>query len=209
MEDNALSENDIYRKQSFGGTLAKGAKPALIVVDFVNGFIDPEVFGGGNCLEAAQATAPVITAFREAGLPVVYTRVVYADDGSDAGIWCEKVPRLRELTENNPMSQVVDFLAPQPGDIIIRKLQASAFFETPLASILRARGVDCVVVTGATTSGCVRATVIDAMSLNFRPVVITDCVGDRALGPHEANLFDMQQKYANMITADQVGTLFP
>lgn len=209
MEDKALSENDIYRKQSFGGTLAKGAKPALIVVDFVNGFIDPEVFGGGNCLEAAQATVPVITAFREAGLPVVYTRVIYANDGSDAGIWCEKVPRLRELTENNPMSQVVDFLAPQPGDIIIRKLQASAFFETPLASILRARGVDSVVVTGATTSGCVRATVIDAMSLNFRPVVITDCVGDRALGPHEANLFDMQQKYANMITADQVGTLFP
>tara|TARA_Y100000815_G_scaffold236350_1_gene229511 strand:+ start:660 stop:1274 length:615 start_codon:yes stop_codon:yes gene_type:complete len=204
-----LIENDIYQKQSFGGTLAKGAKPALIVVDFVNGFIDPEVFGGGNCLDAAQATQPVITAFRQAGLPVVYTRVVYAEDGSDSGIWCEKVPRLRELTETNPMSHVVDFLAPEPGDIIIRKLQASAFFETPLASILRARGVDTVVVTGATTSGCVRATVIDAMSLNFRPVVITDCVGDRALGPHEANLFDMQQKYANMITAAEVETLFP
>ena len=91
---------------------------------------------------------------------------------------------------------------------MIRKTQASAFFGTHLSAILRARGVDTLVITGATTSGCVRATVIDAISLNLRPVVITDCVGDRALGPHEANLFDMGQKYANMITADQIGSVF-
>ena len=204
-----MSDIDIYAKQTFGVPLAKGAKPALIVVDFVNGFIDPEVFGGGNCLQAAQATVPVVAAFRDAGLPVVFTRVIYAEDGSDAGIWCEKVPRLRELTDSNPMSHVVDFLAPEPGDIMIRKLQASAFFETPLASVLRGHGVDAVAITGATTSGCVRATVVDAMSHNFRPTVISDCVGDRALGPHEATLFDLGQKYANMITSDQVETLFP
>ena len=204
-----MSENDIYSKQSFGGTLARGVRPALVVVDFVNGFIDPEVFGGGNYLEAAKASVPVVAAFRKAGLPVVFTRVVYAADGSDAGVWCEKVPRLRELVEDNPMSHVVDFLRPEPGDIIIRKLQASAFFETPLASNLRARGVDSVVVVGATTSGCVRATVVDAMSLNFRPVVIPDCVGDRAMAPHEANLFDMQQKYADMVPSSEIATLLP
>lgn len=204
-----MTDIDVFAKQTFGVELANGAKPALIVVDFVNGFIDPDVFGGGNCLEAAQATIPVIAAFRAARMPIVYTRVIYAEDGSDAGIWCEKVPRLRELTASNSMSEVVDFLAPQPGDIIIHKLQASAFFETTLASVLRAHGVDSVVVTGATTSGCVRATVVDAMSHNFRPTVVTDCVGDRALGPHEAALFDLRQKYANMITSSQIDRIFP
>ncbi|MBB94309.1 MAG: N-carbamoylsarcosine amidase [Rhodobacteraceae bacterium] len=204
-----MTENDIYQKQSFGAGLEKGTKPALIVVDFVNGFIDPEVFGGGNCLEAAEASVPVVAAFRQAGLPVVFTRVIYAEDGSDAGVWCEKVPRLKELTETNPMSQVVDFLAPEPGDVIIRKRQASAFFDTPLSAILRSKGVDSVVIVGATTSGCVRATVVDAMSHDFRPTVIADCVGDRALGPHEANLFDMKQKYANIIVAKDVGQILP
>ena len=200
-------ETGIYAKQQFGQPISLGKSPALIVVDFVNGFVDPEIFGGGNCLEAARATIPVLAAFRERGLPVVFTRVVYAEDGSDAGVWCEKAPRLRELTEANPASHVVDFLAPQPGEIVIRKTQASAFFGTDLSGLLRARGVDTLFVTGATTSGCVRATVVDAMSLNFRPVVITDCCGDRAPGPHEANLFDMGQKYANLIASDAVGAL--
>ena len=200
-------ETGIYARQQFGQQIPLGRSPALIVVDFVNGFVDPEIFGGGNCLEAAQATTPVLATFRERGLPVVFTRVVYAEDGSDAGVWCEKAPRLRELTEDNAASHVVDFLAPKPGEIIVRKTQASAFFGTDLSGILRARGVDTVFVTGATTSGCVRATVVDAMSLNFRPVVITDCCGDRAAGPHEANLFDMGQKYANLVSASEVPSL--
>lgn len=202
-------EADVYARQKFGQPIALGKSPALIVVDFVNGFLDPDMFGGGNIIEAAKATVPVVAAFRQKGAPIVYTRVVYADDGSNAGVWCEKAPRLRELTENDRCSHVADFLAPQSGDIIIRKTQASAFFGTDLSAILRAHGVDTLVVTGATTSGCVRATVIDAISMNFRPVVITDCVGDRALGPHEANLFDMGQKYANMVTSDDLDRLFP
>ena len=202
-----MSDEDVYVRQQFGQQIPLGKSPALIVVDFVNGFVDPEIFGGGNCMEAAQATIPVLAAFREHDRPVVFTRVVYAEDGSDAGVWCEKAPRLRELTEENPASHVVDFLAPRAGEIIIRKTQASAFFGTDLSGLLRARGVDTVFVTGATTSGCVRATVVDAMSLNFRPVVITDCCGDRALGPHEANLFDMGQKYANLVRADEIANL--
>lgn len=203
-----MAENDIYDKQQFGGVIAQGKTPALIVVDFVNGFVDPEIFGGGNILEAARATIPVLDAFRRRGLAIAYTRIVYADDGFDAGVWCEKAPRLRELTETASASQIVDFLQPVRGDIIIRKTQASAFFDTGLAALLRQRGVDSVVIVGATTSGCVRATVVDAISHNFRPTLIADCVGDRALGPHEASLFDMQQKYANVMTSSDINRLF-
>lgn len=204
-----MSDTDIYARQQFGQPIALGRVPALIVVDFVNGFVDPEIFGGGNCMEAARATIPVLAAARAASAPVVFTRVVYADDGSDAGVSCEKAPRLRELTETAPASQIVGFLAPRPGEIIVRKTQASAFFGTGLEANLRARGVDTVAVTGATTSGCVRATVVDAVSHNFRPVVVRDCCGDRARGPHEANLFDMAQKYANLIDAAEITTIFP
>jgi maleamate amidohydrolase len=204
-----MNESDIYEQQQLGGVVAKGLHPALIVVDFVNGFIDPEIFGGGNALDAARAAVPVVSAFRSRGLPIVYTRIVYADDGSNTGVWCEKAPRLRELTESNPASHVVDFLAPQEGDVMINKTQPSAFFDTGLGSILRHRGVDAVIVVGATTSGCVRATVVDSISSNFRPTVLSDCVGDRALGPHEANLFDIQQKYANLATAADIQSLLP
>ncbi|MHA3976758.1 isochorismatase family protein [Halovulum sp. GXIMD14794] len=202
-----MSDVDIYRKQQLGGTIVPGRRTALIVVDFVNGFLDPEMFGGGNTLEAAQATEPELAAFRDRDLPVVFTRIVYAADGSDAGVWCEKVPRLRDLTEDTPASHVADILRPVPGELVVRKTQASAFFGTGLGDVLRARGVDTVAVAGATTSGCVRATVVDAVSANFRPYVLSDCVGDRAQGPHEANLFDMQQKYANLISSDEVAAL--
>ncbi|NNF23792.1 MAG: isochorismatase family protein [Rhodobacteraceae bacterium] len=203
-----MDETDIYRKQQMGGLIGKGRRTALIVVDFVNGFIDPNIFGGGNTLEAAEATVPVLDAFRDRELPIVFSRIVYADDGSDAGVWCEKAPRLGELTENNPASHVIDILRPREGEIIIRKTQPSVFFDTNLGSILRSHNVDSVAVVGATTSGCVRATVVDAISANFRPTVISDCVGDRAAGPHEANLFDMQQKYANLIAAGELGRIF-
>jgi maleamate amidohydrolase len=199
-----LDENEIYQKQRLGARITRGKRPALVIVDFVNGFVDPDVFGGGNTLDAARATVPVLAAFRERSLPVVFTRIVYAADGSDAGVWCEKAPRLRELIEGSLASQVVDFLEPMDGEIVIRKTQASAFFETGLSSLLRQRQVDAVAVAGATTSGCVRATVVDAISSNFRPTVIVDCVGDRAIGPHEANLFDMEQKYANLMTSADV-----
>jgi len=199
-----MTETDIYRKQKMGGLIAKGRRTALIVVDFVNGFIDPDIFGGGNTLDAAEATVPVLEAFREQELPVVFTRIVYADDGSDAGIWCEKAPRLRELTEANPASHVIDLLKPRTGEMIVRKTQPSAFFDTNLNSLLRNQNVDAVAVVGATTSGCVRASVVDAISANFRPTVISDCVGDRAQAPHEANLFDMQQKYANVVKSSEL-----
>ena len=199
-----MNDEDLYRRQTFGTPTGYGKKPALLVVDFVNGFVDPEILGGGNIADAVRATAPLLDVFRRTALPVVFTRIVYADDGSDAGVWCEKVPRLCTLTEAAPSSQVVAELAPRDGELVVCKTQASAFFGTDLIGQLLARGVDTLVVAGCTTSGCVRASVIDAMSYNFRVVVVSDCVGDRALGPHEANLFDIRNKYADLQTSAEV-----
>jgi maleamate amidohydrolase len=193
--------DDIYARQGFGQTIGLGQRPALLVVDFVAGFADPALFGGGNIEAAIAATRPVLEACRRRHLPIAFTRIVYAADGSDAGIWCLKAPRLKELTEDAPASQVVPALAPLPGERIVRKTQASAFFATDLAAWLLQRAVDSVVVTGCTTSGCVRATVVDAMSWNLRPVVLADCVGDRAMEPHAANLFDLGQKYADLMAS--------
>ncbi|WP_193176617.1 isochorismatase family protein [Oricola nitratireducens] len=199
-----MNEAEIYRAQGFGHRLAPGRCSALVVVDFVNGFVDPDVFGGGNSLDAAKRFVPALDLWRNTNLPVVFTRIVYADDGSDTGIWCEKVPSLKGLTEDATASQVVDFLAPRDGETVIRKTQASAFFGTELASLLADRGIDSVVVAGCTTSGCVRATIVDAISHNFRPFVLSDCVGDRSVAAHDANLFDMEQKYADLLAVSDL-----
>jgi maleamate amidohydrolase len=199
-----MPDDDVYRKQQFGQRTGFGKRPVLLVVDFVNGFVDPGVLGGGNIADAVTSTVPLIAFFRVRGLPVAFTRIVYADDGSDCGVWCEKVPRLRALTEAAPDSQVVEVLSPRAGELVIRKTQASAFFGTHLGGVLLARGIDTIVLAGCTTSGCVRATAIDAMSMNFRLVVASDCVGDRAAGPHAANLFDIGQKYGDLLTSTEI-----
>ncbi len=195
--------DDVYARQNFGNCVGFGRRPALLIVDFQVGFADPEVFGGGNVREAIAAAVPLLAEARKLGLPVAYTRAVFSDDGSDAGVFGMKVPALKRLTDSADISQIVPELAPQPGDYVVRKTGPSAFFGTPLASWLNTKGVDTLIVSGATTSGCVRASVIDAISYNFRTMVITDCCGDRALGPHEANLFDMGQKYADLMTAEE------
>ncbi len=195
-------ENDVYRKQNFGNTSGIGKRCALILVDFVNGFVDAEQFGGPHIAAAVEATVPLLATFRQAGLPVVHTRVVFADDGANKNVFCIKVPPLLQLTEHAHGSQTVLQLAPVSGELVLRKTSASAFFSTGLSEWLHLRGVDTAVIVGCTTSGCVRATVVDAMQFNFSTIVIEDCVGDRALGPHEANLFDMRQKYADVMTRD-------
>jgi maleamate amidohydrolase len=199
-----VSDLDVYAKQGFGNRSGFGNTPALVIVDFVNGFNDPDAFGGGNIAAAIERTAQLLASCRGHGVPVAYTRVVYAGDGSDAGVFCLKAPGLLKLTENAPLSQIVPELAPRAGEYILRKTQPSAFFGTNFAAWLVAQKADTLLVTGCTTSGCVRATVIDSMSWNFHTIVVSDGVGDRAMGPHEANLFDMGQKYADLMTAAEV-----
>lgn len=199
-----MSELDIYKRQGLGQTVGLGVKPALVIVDFVVGFTDPVHFGGGNIGAAIDKTVGLLAYARRKGWPIAHTRVVYADDGSDAGSFARKVPSLLKLTEKSPLSQIVRELTPLPGEMVFRKRHASAFFGTELAGWLTWRRVDTLAVVGCTTSGCVRATVIDSVSSNFRTIVVTDCVGDRALAPHDANLFDMGQKYADLVTSDEL-----
>ena len=193
----------IYEHQGFRNPLGFGRYPALIVVDFVNGFTDPDKFGGGNIGPAIERTAEMLAAARRFGFPIAFTRVVFAEDGSDHGVFNLKVPSLGSLHPGSPDMEIVEVLTPEPGERIVDKKYPSAFFGTDLASWMAMRGADTAVVTGCTTSGCVRATVVDAMCHGFRPIVPADCVGDRALGPHEANLFDMDQKYADVIGFEQ------
>ncbi len=198
------NELDIYRQQGFANRMGMGRASALLIIDFVQGFTDPAHLGGGNIREAIAGTRALLTLARARGWPVAHTRIVYADDGADAGAFALKVPALLKLTETSPLSQIVPELAPSAGEAVFRKRHASAFFGTDLAAWLGLRRIDTLLVAGCTTSGCVRASVIDASAHNFRPIVITDCVGDRALGPHEANLFDMGQKYADLLSVAEL-----
>ncbi len=199
-----MNDSEIYRKQGFGHSSGFGARPALLIVDFVLGFTNPEQFGGGNILAAVAHTRALLKVARECRLPVAYTRIVYADHGADAGVFCLKAKGLEQFTEDFPGGQIVPALTPAPDEYVVRKTQPSAFFGTQLASWFVSKRVDTVIVTGCTTSGCVRASVVDSMSHNFRTVVAVDGVGDRALGPHEANLFDMAQKYADLMTCVEI-----
>ena len=197
-----MTRDEVYAHQNLGNASGIGARCALILVDFVNGFVDPDALGGPHIEAAAHHTEALLAAFRARKLPVAHSQVVFADDQSDKNVFCLKAPPLLNLTKDAYNTQFVPYLLPQPGELIVRKTVASAFFATGLADWLRFQGADTAVVVGCTTSGCVRATVIDAMQHNFRTVVIEDCVGDRALEPHEANLFDMGQKYADVMSRD-------
>jgi maleamate amidohydrolase len=197
-----MTRDQIYQHQGLGGTSGIGQRCGLVLVDFVNGFVDIDQLGGPHIEAAANASVPLLAAFRRLQLPVAHTRVVFADDGANHNVFAHRVKPLQALTELAPASQIVPQLTPHDGELVVRKQSASAFFQTGLADWLRYRGVDTAVVVGCTTSGCVRATVVDAMQHNFRTLVLSDCVGDRAIEPHEANLFDMQQKYADVMTRD-------
>jgi maleamate amidohydrolase len=175
-----------------------GSRPAVLIVDFVNGFNDSAVLGGGNIAASIDATVELLRAAREAKLPLAFTRIVYTP--ATRGVFCMKMPTLAGLTDDNVQSQIVPELEVREEDYVVCKTQPSAFFGTDLAAWLTYRQIDTVFFAGCTTSGCVRASVVDAMSFNFRPIIVEDCVGDRALAPHHASLFDMAQKYGDVVS---------
>lgn len=192
-----------YARQGFGTPLPLKAPFGLLIIDFVNGFADPAVFGGGNIPPAIERTRTLLAHAREQGWPVAHSRIVFSDDDADSNIFCLKVPGMLTLKEDSHNSAIVPQLAPVPGEYVVRKSTPSAFYGTMLAPWLAQRGVQTLVVAGCVTSGCVRASVVDAMQAGLRPLVVSDCCGDRALGPHEANLFDMAQKYAAVMPLEQ------
>jgi maleamate amidohydrolase len=196
-----MATDPVYDRQNFGNSVGFGRRPALLIVDFQVGFADPDVFGGGNVKEAVATTQPLLEGMREIGAPVAYTRAVFDAAAGEGGTFALKVPGLLKLADDAAISQIVPELAPLPGELVVRKIGPSAFFGTPLMSWLAMRSVDTLIVTGATTSGCVRASVVDSCSYALRTIVAEDCCGDRAIEPHNANIFDMGQKYADVMPA--------
>ena len=194
----------VYEKQGFGNRIGFGKKPALLIIDFINGFNDPDTFGGGNIQDAIDNTAELLAVARHMDMPVVFTSHVYAEDGSEDGVFNLKSPGLAKLKRGSHETKVVDELEPRPGERVLEKHYPSGFSNTDLTGWLAQRGIDTAIIIGCTTSGCVRATAVDAMSNGFRPIVPRECSGDRAKGPHEANLFDIDQKYGDVMSLADV-----
>lgn len=194
----------LYADQDLGQTMGLGERPGLVVVDFQLGFTDPVSPIGGDMTEAVQATARLLEVCRTAGVPVWFTVVGYQSGLADAGVWPLKYPRLDTLQVGTSWVDVDPRVAPRESEAVIRKQYASAFFGTSFSSMLTAAGVDSLIVTGCTTSGCVRATVVDAVAHGYRVVVAEDCCADRDEAPHQANLFDIRTKYADVVPSSKV-----
>lgn len=185
--------------EAFGATLAPGTRPAVLAVDLMRAYFDPAsslCLPDDACLSSA---ARVVEAARACGVPVVHTRVSFGPGGLDGGVFFRKVPALAQLVGDSPMGEIVPAVAPRDDELVVVKQYASAFFGTTLATTLHAAGVDTVVVVGVSTSGCVRASVVDAIQHGFVPLVVEDAVGDRAPEPHRANLDDLRTKYAEVV----------
>lgn len=197
---------DRYRARGIGERLEPGRAPVVVVVDLINGFTDPQCPPGSDLDAVVANTRVLLDAARAAGTPVVFTTIAFAADGVEGSVWLRKMPALRVLVEGGPWVEVDSRLGRRPEEPVVVKRAASAFTGTGLASLLTTLGADSVVVTGATTSGCVRATAVDACMAGLPAFVVRDCVGDRAREPHEANLLDMDAKYADVVgLADALG----
>jgi len=207
MSEWAEAVREQYRGRGVGERLAIGAlsrKPGVVVVDLINGFTDATCPPGSDLDAVVGHTAALLDRARDAGLPVFFTTISYEPDDLDGLVWLRKMPALRALTAGSRWVEVDERIAPRGAEPLIAKKAASAFHGTDLAHQLAAAGVDSLIVCGATTSGCVRATVIDACAENYAVLVPRECVGDRAAGPHEANLFDIDAKYADVLGLDEV-----
>lgn len=196
-----LAEN--YRR-AYANRIGFGKRPGLLLVDFVHAYFDPDCALFADVQPALDAALRVRAAAHAAGIPVILTRVVYHASGVNGGRFFEKAKVLKHFVQGSPLGAWPTGLEPTPDELIIDKQYPSAFFGTSLASTLTAAGVDTVILTGLTTSGCVRATCIDTCSYGFIPIVVREACGDRHPAPHEANLFDMDAKYADVTTESAV-----
>ncbi len=181
-----------------------GDKAALISIDFMQGYTDKAspLFAQG-VVDAVEASPPLLKAARDSGIPVIHTNILYHDSFIDGGVWLKKAPVMKAMVAGNPFAEFCPKVAPQKGELVLTKQYASAFFGTSLASTLHTLGVDTVIIIGCSTSGCIRASAVDAMQHGFRTIVVRDCVGDRHPEPHEANLFDIDSKYGDVVSKQQ------
>jgi nicotinamidase-related amidase len=195
----------VYAEAGFGAQVPRGRRPAVVVVDLSRGFTEDAFPTGSDLTDVVAATARLVDAARAASLPTVFTTIAYtsAEAGGDAVAWLRKAPGMRALVEGGAASALDPRLPVTATDHLITKKGASAFAGTALAALLTGAGCDSVLLCGATTSGCVRATAVDAVQSGFDTLVVRECVGDRARGPHDAALFDLQAKYADVIGLDE------
>ena len=198
------SSLDKNYSKAYGHSLTPGSNPALILVDLVQAYFEPECELYADVDNALQSALRVLEIARERGILVIYTNVVYQGDGLDGGRFYEKALPLRHFRKGDPLGNWAAGIQPHETELVISKQYPSAFFGTSLASTLTSKGIDTLIITGLTTSGCIRATCVDTMSNGFIPIVVADACGDRHESPHDANLFDMQAKYAEVWSESDV-----
>jgi maleamate amidohydrolase len=192
----------VYAAARLGEAVTMGESPGVLVVDFSCGFTDPECPLGSELSAEIEATRRLLDAARAKGLPVIFTTIGFEPSLKDGGLWLQKVPSLGDLQVGGRWVEIDPRLERREDETIVLKKGASAFFGTNLAAILVSEGIDSVVLCGATTSGCIRATAVDLLQYGFPTLVPRECVGDRAQAPHEANLFDIQAKYADVVSLE-------
>ncbi|WP_417618141.1 isochorismatase family protein [Parasphingorhabdus sp.] len=200
-----MSEDDLLEnyRRAYDNKVGFGQRPALVMIDFCQGYFDPDCDLYADVDNALTSALRVREAAHAAKIPVILTNVSYHPSAIDGGRFFEKAAPLRYFIEGNPMAAFAKGLEPREEELVITKQYPSAFFGTSLASTLTASGVDSVLLTGLTTSGCVRASCVDAMSHGFRTAVIAEACGDRHEAPHQANLFDMNAKYADVVSEEE------
>ena len=194
---------EIYERARLGQSVTLGTRPAVLVVDFSRGFTDPESTLGSDLTREVEATNRVLAVARERGIPVIFTTIGFEPNLKDASLWLEKLPALEELIVGSKWVEIDPRLERREDETVILKKGPSAFFGTNLPSVLISQGVDTVVLCGATTSGCIRASAIDLLQYGYPTLVPRECVGDRAQEPHEANLVDIQAKYADVVSVEE------
>lgn len=193
-----MSQQEVYQTAGFGQPVPRGTRPGIVVVDFTYGFTDTLYPTAANMAAEMAATRRLTDLARSKGFPVIYTTIAYHPGEIAMLPWLRKATGMAALLEGSRLVEIDAATGIQPNDPVISKKGASAFDGTALAALLAGAGVDTLIVTGATTSGCVRATVVDAVQSGFNVLVASDCCGDRAKAPHDANLYDMHQKYADV-----------
>ncbi|MHC8293969.1 N-carbamoylsarcosine amidohydrolase [Pseudomonas sp. LB3P58] len=196
--------NDNYQGV-WGQRIGFGQKAALLMIDFMRGYTTEgaPLFAPG-VVSAVAESVELLASARRQGIPVVHTNIRYHPGHfADGGIWVKKAPVMKDMVEGNPLAAFCEEVQPQEDEVVISKQYASAFFGSSLASMLHAQGIDTVVLAGCSTSGCIRATAVDAVQHGFRTIVVRECVGDRHSAPHEANLFDIDSKYGDVVSKQE------
>jgi maleamate amidohydrolase len=198
------ADEDFFKARGFGIKIGFGERPALIVIDMINGFTDATMPLGAPLESQLAAQKPLIDIAHERNIPVIFSTVIYNDhDLKDAGLWAIKMKGTLTLKAGTNAVEVDKRLDMQPTDSLLVKKYASCFFGTDLASRLMNLHADTLIITGCTTSGCVRATAVDAVQNGFRPMVVKEAVGDRSAAAHEQSLFDLNAKYADVVGLDE------